>query len=104
MAAFTGLACAAQTCGLTKIDFYYAYQQLDINDGGVVVNTATGDDIGDDFAFLWHRGVATRLPGLGGFHTAALAINNNGKVAGYAEDLNGTFHPVTWTDGVLTKL
>ena len=49
-------------------------------------------------------GVASWFADLGGEHTFAYAINNNGKVAGYAEDVNGTNHPVTWTDGVLTEL
>ena len=55
--------------------------------------------------YLWHSsGVGSWFADLGGERTFAYAINNNGKVAGYAEDANETKHPVTWTDGVLTEL
>ena len=105
MTAFTGLACAAETCGLTSFDdFGWSYLHVDINDAGVMINTGTSDDGADTAASMWHRGVASPLPGLGGDHTSASAINNNGKVAGFAEDANGTYRPVTWTDGVLAEL
>ena len=91
MTALTGLACAAETCGLTSFDdFGWSYLHVDINDAGVMINAGTSDDGADTAASMWHRGVASPLPGLGGDHTSASAINNNGKVAGFAEDANGT--------------
>ncbi len=63
--------------------------------------------------FLWQNGVMTRLPTLGGANGAAIAINNGGQVAGYAESTMrdpdpacavAQFKPVTWVNGAIHEL
>lgn len=98
-------AAQAQTCGLAEISENYSYQYLDINDAGVIVNSGVGDDGYDGAVYFGRPGGETiRLPDLGGDHVHASAINNHNKVAGYAEDPDGTEYPVTWASGVLAKL
>lgn len=63
--------------------------------------------------FVWQFGQMTRLPTLGGANGEALAINNEGEVAGYAETTNADpnpacavsqFKPVIWERGQIHEL
>jgi len=63
--------------------------------------------------FIWKDGVMTKLPTLGGANGAAIGINNQGEVAGYAETANrdanpactvSQFLPVVWGKGGVTQL
>jgi len=86
--------------------------------------TSTPDPIGEDFCgfgthltclpFLWQDGEMVQLPTLGGNNGEATAINNRGKVAGFAENSTPDpgcpapqvlqFKPVVWENGVIHKL
>jgi probable HAF family extracellular repeat protein len=70
-----------------------------INDRGEAVGmseTSVPDPNGEDICgfgthltclpFLWHNGVMSALPAVGGNNGQASAINNSGQVAGYAEN------------------
>ena len=57
-------------------------------------------------AVVWHRGVPSSLPTLGGaYNNAATAINNKGDIAGFS-DLpgDGAMHAVLWKSGKRTDL
>jgi probable HAF family extracellular repeat protein len=63
--------------------------------------------------FIWKDGVMTKLPTLGGANGAAIGMNNQGEVAGYAETANrdpnpackvAQFLPVVWGKGGATQL
>src|SRR5579863_10518457 len=86
--------------------------------------TSTPDPNGEDFCgfgthltclpFLWQDGEMVQLPTLGGNNGEATAINNRGKVAGFAENSTPDpgcpapqvlqFKPVVWGNGVIHKL
>src|SRR5579863_10674572 len=86
--------------------------------------TSTPDPNGEDFCgfgthltclpFLWQDGKMVQLPTLGGNNGEATAINNRGKVAGFAENSTPDpgcpapqvlqFKPVVWEKGVIHKL
>jgi len=86
--------------------------------------TSTPDPHGEDFcgfgthltcsSFLWRDGKMVQLPTLGGNNGAANAINNWGKVAGFAENAAPDpgcpapqvlqFNPVVWENGVIHRL
>jgi len=86
--------------------------------------TSTPDPNGEDFCgfgthltclpFLWQDGKMVPLPTLGGNNGEATAINNRGKVAGFAENSTPDpgcpapqvlqFRPVVWENGVIHKL
>jgi probable HAF family extracellular repeat protein len=86
--------------------------------------TSTPDPNGEDFCgfgthltclpFLWQNGGMIRLPTLGGNNGVAAAINNQGEVAGFAENSTPDpgcpvpqvlqFKPVVWKKGVIHKL
>ena len=92
-------AVQGQTCGLIAMDFGWNEQlPIGINDAGVIVANGYNSEGGPDESdvFTWQQGVVTELPGLGGGFKSASAINNNNKVVGYAQDLNGIDQPVTW--------
>jgi probable HAF family extracellular repeat protein len=63
--------------------------------------------------FVWQFGQMTRLPTLGGANGQALAINNQGEVAGFAETAHADpnpacavsqFEPVIWERGQIHEL
>jgi probable HAF family extracellular repeat protein len=86
--------------------------------------TSAPDPNGEDFcgfgthltcsSFLWRDGEMVQLPTLGGNNGAANAINNWGKVAGFAENATPDpgcpapqvlqFKPVVWGNGVIHRL
>ena len=83
-----------QTLGTLPGDSFSSAQ--DVNDAGAVVGVS-GRDVGGSSAFLWTAAAGmSRLPGLGGTTTYALAISNGGDVAGLSTDASGTRHAVRW--------
>ncbi len=61
--------------------------------------------------FLWQDGVMTELPTLGGDNGVAISINNQGEVAGFAQNNTrdagcpvAQFKPVIWVDGKVQQL
>ncbi len=48
-------------------------------------------------AFSWQDGAVRYLPGLGGYQTDAVALNNAGQIVGNAADRAGVIHAVEWT-------
>jgi len=70
-----------------------------INRHGVTV----GDGIGNAPAFLYDAELHL-LPGLGSGFSAARAINDVGKVVGFALTPRGQVHAVSWKNGVITDL
>ncbi|MGB8579945.1 MAG: hypothetical protein WCD47_03935 [Candidatus Sulfotelmatobacter sp.] len=86
--------------------------------------TSTSDPNGEDFCgfgthltclpFLWQNGKTVKLPTLGGNNGGANALNNWGKVAGFAENSTPDsgcpapqilqFKPAVWGKGVIHKL
>ncbi|HEU4892177.1 MAG TPA: hypothetical protein VFT47_11550 [Vicinamibacterales bacterium] len=85
---------AIQTLGTLPGDlFSTAY---DVNDAGSIVGLS-GHSGSISSGFLWTAQAGmSRLPGLGGETTYALAVNNNGDVAGFSTDPSGTRHAVRW--------
>ena len=94
-----------------------------LNDRGFVggfAETTTPDPTGNNWCgagticapFLWHKGVMTALPTLGGNNGGSGGINDHGQVSGTAE--NATFDPicpqffeskpVTWKNGKVYEL
>ena len=94
-------------------------------DLAILSDTRDNDPLGEDFcalhsgqicrAALWHDGVLTELPTLGGINSAALEINGRGEIVGAAEDgtLDATcvapqrshFQAVVWgANGEIHKL
>lgn len=55
-------------------------------------------------AFFWHRGILTRLPGLGGSATYANAVSRSGTVVGSSLLPSGDEHAVVWRGGKPTDL
>ena len=67
----------------------------DVNDHGEIVGTS-GSQNGMTSGFVWTAATGMfPLPGLGG-ETYALAIGNNGDVAGLSTDTSGNRHAVRW--------
>ena len=67
----------------------------------------TGNAIGSAFVqrgFVHAEGRMVELPGLGGVHSRALAMNGQGQVAGWAMDAQGRHRAVLWRDGVAVDL
>jgi probable HAF family extracellular repeat protein len=58
------------------------------------------------YSFVWQDGVVTRLGplGPGGGPTVALAINEQGQVAGEGTVAGGATHAFRWQDGVVTDV
>jgi probable HAF family extracellular repeat protein len=105
-------------------------QAFGVNERAQAVGQAeTSDPNGEDFCgfnalglptpgatclgFLWHNGVMTALPTLGGANGSANMINNRGEVAGYAETNTpdpdpactvSQFKPVLWKNGNAQEL
>ncbi|MHC5210696.1 MAG: hypothetical protein ACYTG2_08255 [Planctomycetota bacterium] len=88
---------------------------MGLNDMGQVVGWSSIDPlcvINDHYcrtAFVWEDGVMSPLGFLpGDEESVARAINNDGLIVGTSEfDIifgSGTFHGVTWTDGVIAAL
>ncbi len=74
-----------------------------VNDRGTVVGSSYEDPAGSR-AFVWRRGVAEGLPGLGGPSTGAEDINNAGVIVGHADDADGRPHAVVWRKGRIEDL
>lgn len=67
----------------------------------------TGATAGSAFvqrAFVHADGRMVELPGLGGDHSRALAMNGQGQVAGWAMDAQGRHRAVLWRDGAVIDL
>ncbi len=67
----------------------------------------TGSATGAAFvqrAFMHADGRMVELPGLGGEHSRALAMNAKGEIAGWAMDAQGRRRAVLWRDGVARDL
>ncbi|MES2037008.1 MAG: hypothetical protein V4495_04165 [Pseudomonadota bacterium] len=78
-----------------------------INDKGVIVGESFTADIWyAHHATLWDGKGVTDLGTLGGADSDALAINNEGLVAGWASgsDPEDYMHPVMWKDGKIINL
>jgi probable HAF family extracellular repeat protein len=90
-------------------------------DVGGAAETSNPDPNGEDFCFfgtgliclpvLWHDGITTVLPTLGGNNGVANQVNNRGQVAGVAETttlpppcLGPGGEPVVWDNGVIQDL
>ena len=85
---------AVQTLGTLPGDAFSTAH--DVNDAGAVVGlSGRGDGTGSGFLWTAAAGMS-RLPGLGGNTTYALAISNGGDVAGLSTDASGTRHGVRW--------
>jgi probable HAF family extracellular repeat protein len=69
--------------------------------GDLVVGWNSG---GVAHAFFWHRGILTRLPGLGGSGSYATAVNRSGTVVGSSLLPSGGEHAVVWRRGKPTDL
>jgi len=70
----------------------------DVNDDGTVVGVS-GSAVGLYSAFRWTPSTGmVRLAGLGG-ETYALAVSNNGDIAGLSTDGAGNRHAVRWRSG-----
>jgi probable HAF family extracellular repeat protein len=86
---------AVQTLGMLSGDTFSSAH--DVNDGGTIVGLSArgGGEIASGFLWTAATGMS-RLPGLGGALTYALAINNSGDVAGLSTDTGGRRHAVRW--------
>jgi probable HAF family extracellular repeat protein len=73
------------------------------DDGAVAVATvdAAGLPIG---SFVWRQGATATLGSLGGGGTAAMAIDEQGRVAGTSRTADGRVHAFLWREGVMTDL
>ncbi len=79
---------------------------VDINEHGQVVGYVRRDDIRAWRAVLWEHGLPQELGTLGGDDSAAEAIDDRGRVVGWAEYEEGSIsrHAFIWQDGVMTDL
>jgi probable HAF family extracellular repeat protein len=59
---------------------------------------------GEEYAFLWEKGVTTNLGTLGGRESFAYGINPLGQVVGGSETSAGKTHAFLWTNGVMVDL
>ena len=85
---------AVQSLGTLPGDVSSAAQ--DVNDGGTIVGSS-GRGVGISSGFLWTATAGmSRLGGLGGATTYALAVNNSGDVTGLSTDPAGARHAVRW--------
>ena len=85
---------AVQTLGTLPGDVLSA--AYDVNDAGSIVGVSGRDgDVRSGFLWTAEAGMS-RLPGLGGSTTYALAVNNSGDVTGLSTDPSGTRHAVRW--------
>jgi probable HAF family extracellular repeat protein len=74
-----------------------------INERGQVAgNTVQGG--GETRAFVWDQGHVVDLGSLGGPHTYAWDINDEGFVVGVSEDEHSRQLPFIWRDGVMMRL
>jgi probable HAF family extracellular repeat protein len=76
----------------------------DINEAGVVVGWIAAEDRGPPRAFRWENGVMTDLGVFPGEVTWAIAIDCNGRIAGYGISPAGEYHGWLWVDGVARDL
>jgi len=74
-----------------------AAEPADINNAGDIVG-ACRNKWGEERAFLIRRGKFYNLGGLGAGGSSAVAVNNQGVVAGHAEDEQKIEHAVIWRD------
>jgi probable HAF family extracellular repeat protein len=76
-----------------------------INDHGVIVGRSDIDTTGNGTrAFRWQNGVMQALPSLGGLKASAMAINNDGTIAGWSNDTQGRTRAVIWRNGQIVDL
>jgi probable HAF family extracellular repeat protein len=101
-----------------------AWRPSDRGEVGGAADTSTPDPLGQDFCgfgtnliclpFVWHRGVLTPLPTLGGRNGIANDFNNRGQVVGRSENATPDqtceppteipqFKPVIWKDGEIEE-
>src|SRR5438094_3003719 len=101
-----------------------AWRPSDSGEVGGASDTSTPDPLGQDFCgfgtnliclpFVWHNGVMTPLPTLGGSNGIANGFNNRGQVVGRAENTTPDqtceppteipeFKAVIWEDGEIEK-
>lgn len=73
-----------------------------INNSGQIVGNIQNQGVQN--AFIWKNGSYTVLPGLGGNHDDATAINEGGQVVGSSAIADGTIHAVLWDHGAVQDL
>ncbi len=73
----------------------------DINNSGQIVGIDFGDGSG---SFLYVNGVVTKLPTLGGPHTWASGINDQGWIVGVSEDLRQKAQGFIYKNGTMSQL
>lgn len=77
---------------------------LSINDAGQVAGIAYNSGFAAAHAFFYDGENAVNIGTLGGVRASALALNNAGQVAGYADLTNGLEHAFRYANGVMTDL
>jgi len=71
------------------------YTVTDLGGGGALGINNSGQVVGQNaagHAFLYSGGTMSDLGALGGTHSQARSINNNGQIVGYAENASGNAH------------
>jgi probable HAF family extracellular repeat protein len=86
----------ASDLGVQALNSLVAYPFNERGEVAIHAETSTSDPLGEDFCgfgtqlicppFLWHEGVLTQLPTLGGNNGFANQVNNLGEVGGVAEN------------------
>jgi uncharacterized membrane protein len=79
---------------------------MDINDSDVAVGYSGNLDIERQYAFLYQPGQspAMLIPLAGDTQSAAEAVNNFNRIAGYSATLSGPMHAVLWKDAIPASL
>jgi len=77
----------------------WSCQANDVNEHGQVVGVIVTASR-TPRAFLWENDAMRALQTLGGDWSRAVAINDQGQIAGLSSDSAGGFHAVLWTNGV----
>jgi len=72
-------------------------QAFGINNRGDIVGSYY--DGSTQYAVVWHHGVMTELPSLGGGFSVAYGINDRGDIVGQSAVPRGFGHAVLWRDG-----
>jgi uncharacterized membrane protein len=76
-----------------------------INDSGRIVGTAyTGVGTGIAHGFVWDSGTFTTIDVPGFAQTRPWGIDNRGRIAGYANDLDGATHGFVFENGTFTAV
>ena len=80
-----------------------AFQPTAMSSNGAFVIGVRNTERGSE-AIVWRKGSLTELPGLGGTHTSAAAVNRDGVVVGSSTLASGEYRAVVWQRGKATDL